>query len=296
MQALRRVVNRNNCAPPRNGASRSAWRVLIWFCALMSSAVLAEESLLRVTCNGVFRLSDDEPTLRCAEDGLLTDAAGGLMFAYSVAAADRARAEIQARAAGGVMRDAGYIDRAASALMLQSYELEGDWQGTLPVTIKAKVRYGFGGTGHARAIIALRSSMTGNPRGANRAVLWMTHTEFGGTALTHGDTNTGRYAMPEAGAYPSRSLLDISVVELVPAERATVAIRVDLFVYAMPALASLGTSIFAVADVALNIEFEAPCPLVARSADGHMAARLISAETSRDWQCLGPTDTTDATP
>lgn len=261
-----------------------AWYVLAWLMVLASPAGLAEESLFRVTCAGMFKLSVTEASGQCAEDDMLTDPAGGLMSAFSAAIADLPGARLIAGAAGGAIRNVGYIGREASSLMLQNYRLEGDWRGTLPITIRTRIRYGFSGNGRSRAVVTLRSSTTGNARGSNRAGVRLTHTEFGGAILEPLDA-TGNYGQPGEGSYPSRSSIELSVYEQVPSTDVNLAVRVDLFVYALPSLTSFDTSVSSVANFELHVELEAPCPVTAYARDGQLDATVIPAPASDDWQC-----------
>ena len=272
-------------------ASRLGWNALLafcllaWFTALPGTAVAGEDDLLRVTCRGMFKLSVTETTGECAEDDMLTDPAGGLMSAFSAAIADLGAAELRAGAAGGAIRGVGYIGREASALILQTYYVEGDWRGDLPVVIRARVRYGFGGNGQASALVALRSSTIGDPRGSNRANIRVRHSEFGGAVIEAIDP-AGNYALPGEGSYPSRSSIDLSVYEHLPESGTGIEVRVDLFVYATPGLTSFDTSVSAVANVEVVLELEAPCPVTARSRDGELEVKLSTEPASSDdWQC-----------
>ena len=190
---------------------------------LVASATLgirqaaAGEDLLRVTCRGLFQLSVTEPALQCSESDMLTDPQGGLMSAFSAAEAALSDPRIGVGAAGGAIRDVGYIGREATALMLQSVRIIGEWQGRMPLTVTLEIQYGFGGFGEGRMRAALRSSLDGAIRGENLSGFRMRHTELGAAMLID-DNSSGDYTLPQPGPYPSRSTLSLSVVQAVPSE------------------------------------------------------------------------------
>ena len=240
---------RRDANGPRPGVyARAATLRLMLLLALVSAGVgpAAAEDLLRVTCRGLFQLSVTEPALECSESDVLTDPEGGLLSAFSAAEADLARARLGAGAAGGAIRDVGYIGREASALLLQEFRIEGDWQGVMPLTITLELRYGFGGYGEGRMRAALWSSLDGSVRRENYAGLRMRHTGFGG-ALLSDDNSRGNHSLPQPGPYPSRSDLRVRVVQHVARERPDIVVRADLYMLATPSLGSLDTTTSALA-------------------------------------------------
>ena len=260
-------------------------RVLAWCAgALICSTATPEDSLVRVTCRGVFRLSVTEPALQCGEDDMLTDPDGGLMSAFSAATVDLASAELKAGAAGGAIRDVGYIGREASSLMLETWWLDGDWQGPMPVTISLRIRYGFGGYGEGRLVVHLRSSTTGSPRGDNHAGVRMSHTELGGAALIE-DTTAGNYALPQPGTYPASSSLDLSVIQLIEPHDAVVEVRADLYVFAFPSLTTFDSTISALVNAEAELGLSAPCPVEVRTTTGARVAKVVPQPSDDSWRC-----------
>lgn len=278
--------------------ARGAALALIPFAllALSGGRPAMAEDLLRVTCRGQFRLSVTEPALQCSESGMLTDAQGGLLSAFSAASAELASARLGAGAAGGAIRHVGYNGREASALMLQTFRIAGDWQGNLPLTVTLELQYGFGGFGEARMRTALRSSLESTIRREHLAGFRMRHTELGGALLTD-DNSRGDYSLPQPGPYPSRSTLSLSVVQQVPRERPGIVVRADLNALATPSLGSLDTTISALVTAQAELVLSAPCPVSAHSLHGVLAvaesgrsARTRedgARENDADWRC-GP--------
>lgn len=266
--------------------------VLFALLALTGFAQVMAEDLLRVTCRGLFQLSVTEPALECSESDVLTDPDGGLLSAFSAAEADLAGAHLGAGAAGGAIRGVGYIGREASALVLQGFRIEGDWQGAMPLTITLELRYGFGGYGEGRMRAALWSSLDGAVRRENYAGFRMRHTGFGG-ALLSDDNSRGNHSLPQPGPYPSRSDLRLRVVQHVPRERPNVVIRADLYMLATPSLGSLDTTTSALATAQAELVLSAPCPASAHSQYGVLAIAEPTQNTEvqrddADWRC-GPT-------
>ena len=235
--------------------------------ALTGAAQVMAEDLLRVTCRGLFQLSVTDPALECSESDVLTDPEGGMLSAFSAAEADLAGARLGAGAAGGAIRDVGYIGREASALMLQDFRIEGDWRGAMPLTITLELRYGFGGYGEGRMRAALWGSLDGAIRRENYAGFRMRHTGFGG-ALLSDDNSRGNHSRPEPGPYPSRSDLRLRVVQHVPRERPDIVVRVDLYTLATPSLGSLDTTTSALATAQAELMMSAPCRVSAHSQYG----------------------------
>ena len=254
--------------------------------ALVVAAGAAAEDLLRVTCRGQFRLSVTEPAIECSESGMHGDPQGGMMSAFSAATANHVGAELEAGAAGGAIRHVGYFGREASALFLQRIWLGGEWQGAMPLTLTLDLEYGFGGHGEGRLHATLRSSEEGSGQGRNRAGLRMRHTEFGATRLRE-EGSTGNYALPEPGAYPSRSLLSLSVVHPVRRERPWVAVRADLLAFATPSLGQLEVSVSALATARATLSLSAPCAVRARSGNGVLPVARSGPEAGTGWRC-GP--------
>ena len=247
------------------------------------------EDLLRVTCRGLFQLSVTEPALECSESDVLTDTDGGLMSAFSAAEADLAGARLGAGAAGGAIREVGYIGREASALMLQGFRIEGDWQGAMPLTITLALRYGFGGYGEGRMRAALWSSLDGAIRRENHAAFRMRHTGFGG-ALLGDDNSRGNHSLPRPGPYPSRSALTLRVVQPVPREHPNVVVRADLNTLATPSLGSLDTTTSALATAQAELSLSAPCAVSAHSQYGVLVVsqstrRTNPPEAETAWHC-----------
>ena len=284
----------------RGGAKRPCfgWRprratlsavLLVSTSALGIGQAEAGEDLLRVTCRGLFQLSVTEPALECSESDMLTDPQGGLMSAFSAAEAALSDPRIGVGAAGGGIRDVGYIGREATALMLQSLRITGEWQGRMPLTVTLEIRYGFGGYGEGRMKAALRSSLDGTIRRENLSGFRMRHTELGGAMLTD-DASSGDYTLPQPGPYPSRSTLSLSVVQAVPSERPGVRIRADLQALATPSLGSLDVSTSALVRARARILLSAPCPVGARSRNGEIAVSLTpwnvdDEGTETEWRC-----------
>ena len=257
--------------------------------ALAGGRPVVAEDLLRVTCRGLFQLSVTEPALECSESDVLTDDDGGLMSAFSAAEAELPKARLGAGAAGGAIREVGYIGREASALMLQGFRIEGDWQGTMPLTITLELRYGFGGYGEGRMRAALWSSLDGAVRRENYAGFRMRHTGFG-SALLSDDNSRGNHSLPQPGPYPSRSALTLRVVQPVPREQPNVVIRADLNTLATPSLGSLDTTTSALATAQAELTFSAPCAVSAHSQYGVLAVSqstrtIDSPEAGTDWHC-----------
>lgn len=250
--------------------------------ALAGGEVVVAEDLLRVTCRGQFQLSVTERTLECSESDVLTDPEGGMLSAFSAAEADLAGARLGAGAAGGAIRGVGYIGREASALMLQGFRIEGDWQGTMPLTITLELRYGFGGYGEGRMRAALWSSLDGTVRRENRAGFRMRHTGFGGGQLSD-DNSRGNHSLPQPGPYPSRSDLRLRVVQHVPRERPEVVVRADLYTLATPSLGSLDATTSALATAQAQLVMSAPCRVSAHSQYGV----LTVTEVVRDYDAGG---------
>ena len=259
------------------------------FAALLALAAAgaAAEDLLRVTCRGHFRLSVTEPAIACSESGMHSGPQGGMMSAFSAAAADHVRAELEAGAAGGAIRHVGYFGREASALFLQRLWLAGEWQGAMPLTLTLDLEYGFGGHGEGRLHATLRSSEEGSGQGRNRAGVRMRHSEFGGARLRE-EGSTGNYALPEPGAYPSRSLLSLSVVQPVRRERPWVAVRADLLAFATPSLGRLDASVSALATARATLTLSAPCAVRARSGNGVLPVARAGPEAGARWRCGPP--------
>ena len=262
---------------------------------LVASATLgirqaaAGEDLLRVTCRGLFQLSVTEPALQCSESDMLTDPQGGLMSAFSAAEAALSDPRIGVGAAGGGIRDVGYIGREATALMLQSVRIIGEWQGRMPLTVTLEIQYGFGGYGEGRMRAALRSSLDGTIRRENLSGFRMRHTELGGATLSD-DDSSGDYTLPQPGPYPSRSTLSLSVVQPVPSEQPAVRIRADLQALATPSLGSIDVSTSALVRARARILLSAPCPVGARSRNGEIAVSLTpwnvdDEGTETQWRC-----------
>ena len=284
----------------RGGAKRPCfgWRprraalsavLLVSTSALGIGQAEAGEDLLRVTCRGLFQLSVTEPALKCSESDMLTDPQGGLMSAFSAAEAALSDPRVGVGAAGGGIRDVGYIGREATALMLQSVRIIGEWQGRMPLTVTLEIRYGFGGYGEGRMKAALRSSLDGTIRRENLSGFRMRHTGLGGAMLTD-DASSGDYALPQPGPYPSRSTLSLSVVQAVPSERPGVRIRADLQALATPSLGSLDVSTSALVRARARILLSAPCPVGARSRNGEIAVSLTpwnvdDEGTETEWRC-----------
>ena len=247
------------------------------------------EDLLRVTCRGLFQLSVTEPALECSESDVLTDPEGGMLSAFSAAEADLAGARLGAGAAGGAIREVGYIGREASALMLQDFRIEGDWQGAMPLTVTLELRYGFGGYGEGRLRAALWSSLDGAIRRENHAGFRMRHTGFGG-ALLSDDNSRGNHSLPQPGPYPSRSDLRLRVVQHVPRERPNIVIRADLNTLATPSLGSLDTTTSALATAQAELVLSAPCPVSARSQYSVLAVAELRHDADEpgddaNWRC-----------
>ena len=249
----------------------------------------AGEDLLRVTCRGLFQLSVTEPALQCSESDMLTDPQGGLMSAFSAAEAALSDPRIGVGAAGGAIRDVGYIGREATALMLQSVRIIGEWQGRMPLTVTLEIQYGFGGYGEGRMRAALRSSLDGAIRGENLSGFRMRHTELGGAVLID-DNSSGDYTLPQPGPYPSRSTLSLSVVQAVPSAQPGVRVRADLQALATPSLGSIDVSTSALVRARARILLSAPCPIGARSRSGEIAVSLMpwnvdDEGTETRWRC-----------
>ena len=252
---------------------------------------VAAEDLLRVTCRGQFQLSVTEPALECSESDMLTDAEGGLLSAFSAATAELGSARLGAGAAGGAIRGVGYNGREASALMLQSFRIDGDWQGAMPLTVTLKLQYGFGGYGEGRMKVALRSSLDGTIRREHHAGFRMRHTELGG-ALLADDNSRGDHSLPQPGRYPSRSSVSLGVVQRVPSERPDIVVRADLYVLATPSLGSFDTSTSALVTAQAALTLSAPCPVSAHSQYGVLAVAesaqdIEAGEAGANWRC-GP--------
>ena len=259
------------------------------FLALAGSGPAVAEDLLRVTCRGLFQLSVTEPALECSESDVLTDDDGGLMSAFSAAESELPKARLGAGAAGGAIREVGYIGREASALMLQGFRIEGDWHGAMPLTITLELRYGFGGYGEGRMRAALWSSLGGAVRRENYAGFRMRHTGFGG-ALLSDDNSRGNHSLPQPGPYPSRSALTLRVVQPVPREHPSIVIRADLSTLATPSLGSLDTTTSALVTAQANLTLSAPCAVSAHSQYGVLpvAASVRSdndLQSGSDWRC-----------
>ena len=257
--------------------------------ALAGGEVVVAEDLLRVTCRGQFQLSVTERALECSESDVLTDPDGGMLSAFSAAEADLAGARLGAGAAGGAIRDVGYIGREASALMLQGFRIEGDWQGAMPLTITLELRYGFGGYGEGRIRAALWSSLDGTVRRENRAGFRMRHTGFGGAQLSD-DNSRGNHSLPQPGPYPSRSDLRLRVVQHVPRERPDVVVRADLYTLATPSLGSLDATTSALATAQVELVMSAPCPVSAHSQYGVLTVTEIvpdydAQSAGANWRC-----------
>ena len=251
----------------------------------------AAEDLLRVTCRGQFQLSVSEPALECSESDVLTDPEGGLLSAFSAAEAELPKARLGAGAAGGAIRDVGYIGREASALILQEFRIDGDWQGAIPVTLTLELRYGFGGFGEGRMKAALRSALGGGARRENYAGFRMRHTGLGGALLTD-DNSRGNYSIPQSGPYPSRSVLTLRLVQHVPREQPIIVVRADLYVLATPSLGSFDATTSALVTAEGKLRLSAPCPVNAYSKDGALdatrsAQNIDSPGAGADWRC-GP--------
>ena len=274
--------------------ARRALLHLLPFALLAAAApdpAAAAEDLLRVTCRGIFQLSVTEPALECAESGLLSDPDGGLLSAFSAAEARLVDARLAAGAAGGAIRGVGYIGREASVLLLQNLRIVGDWQGSMPLTLRLELEYGFGGYGEGRMKAALRSSESGALRRENHAGLRMRHTGLGG-ALLDDDNSSGNYSLPQPGPYPARSALTLGVVQPVPRERPEIVVRVDLYVLATPSLGHLDATTSALATTRAELVIAAPCPVSVHARDGALAvipsAPDIDAPASgAGWRC-GP--------
>ena len=284
----------------RDGAKRPCFgrlprRATLSAVLLVASATLgmrqatAGEDLLRVTCRGLFQLSVTEPALECAESDMLTDPQGGLMSAFSAAEATLSDPRVGVGAAGGGIRNVGYIGREATALMLQSVRIIGEWKGRMPLTVTLEIQYGFGGYGEARMKAALRSSLDGTIRRENLSGFRMRHTELGGATLTD-DDSSGDYTVPQPGPYPSRSTLSLSVVQPVPSGQPAVRIRADLQALATPSLGSIDVSTSALVRARARILLSAPCPVGARSRNGEIAVSLTpwnvdDEGTETEWRC-----------
>ena len=263
--------------------------LLLLLLATAGGGPVTAEDLLRVTCRGIFQLSVTEPALACSESGMLTDPEGGLLSAFSAAEAELPNARLGAGAAGGAIRDVGYIGREASALVLQDFRIEGEWQGAIPLTITLELRYGFGGHGEGRMRAALRSSLDGVIRRENYAGFRMRHTGFGG-ALLRDDNSSGNHSLPQPGPYPSRSALTLQVVQRVPRERPNVVVRADLNMLATPSLGSLDATTSALATAQAELVLSAPCSVSAHSQYGVFAvAELVprdnDLQSGSDWRC-----------
>ena len=274
----------------RFGVSSAAFgSTLFALLALAGGEMVMAEDLLRVTCRGLFQLSVTERALECSESDVLTGPEGGMLSAFSAAEADLAGARLGAGAAGGAIRGVGYIGREASALMLQGFRIEGDWQGAMPLTITLELRYGFGGYGEGRIRAALWSSLDGTVRRENRAGFRMRHTGFGGAQLSD-DNSRGNHSLPQPGPYPSRSDLRLRVVQHVPRERPDVVVRADLYTLATPSLGSLDATTSALATAQVELVMSAPCPVSAHSQYGVLAVAesVQGVESSRAetvWRC-----------
>ena len=300
------TTNLSGDAKGRNSGSRRPSRrsvalnlTLFALLALAGGEAVVGEDLLRVTCRGQFQLSVTERALECSESDVLTDPEGGMLSAFSAAEADLAGTRLGAGAAGGAIRDVGYIGREASALVLQGFRIEGDWQGAMPLTITLELRYGFGGYGEGRMRAALWSSLDGAVRRQNYVGFRMRHTGFGG-ALLSDDNSRGNHSLPQPGPYPSRSDLRLRVVQHVPRERPDVVIRADLYMLATPSLGSLDTTTSALATAQAELVMSAPCRVSARSQYGVLAVlqSAPSAGGPRDdteWRC-GPAERDTASP
>jgi len=272
---------------PRRGALSAI--LLVASATLGIRQAAAGEDLLRVTCRGLFQLSVTEPALECAESDMLTDPQGGLMSAFSAAEATLSDPRVGVGAAGGGIRDVGYIGREATALMLQSVRIIGEWKGRMPLTVTLEIQYGFGGYGEGRMKAALRSSLDGTIRRENLSGFRMRHTELGGAMLTD-DASSGDYTLPQPGPYPSRSTLSLSVVQSVPVEQPGVRIRADLQALATPSLGNLDVSTSALVRARARIMLSAPCPVGARSRNGEIAVSLTpwnveDEGTEPQWRC-----------
>ena len=279
---------------PRPGVwARGATLCLLPLLSLVPAGggTAAAEDLLRVTCRGQFQLSVTEPALECSESDMLTDPEGGLLSAFSAAKAELASARLGAGAAGGAIRGVGYNGREASALMLQSFRIDGDWQGAMPLTVTLELQYGFGGYGEARMKVALWSSLDATIRREHHAGFRMRHTELGG-ALLADDNSRGDHSLPQPGRYPSRSSVTLGVVQQVPRERPDIVVRADLYVLATPSLGSFDTSTSALVTAQAALSLSAPCPAIAHSQHGVLAVAesgdaVTDPRGGKDWRC-GP--------
>ena len=263
--------------------------ILLVLLMLAGGTPAVAEDLLRVTCRGLFQLSVTEESLECSESDVLTDAEGGMLSAFSAAEATLPKAQLAAGAAGGAIREVGYIGREASALVLQGFRIVGNWQGAMPLTITLEIRYGFGGYGEGRLRAALRSSLDGAIRRENYSGFRMRHTGFGG-ALLDDDNSSGNHSLPEPGPYPSRSALTLAVVQHVPNERPDIVVRADLNALATPSLGSLDTTTSALSTAQAELRFSAPCPVNARSRYGVLDVAVAQrhaddASHGTDWHC-----------
>ena len=293
---LRRVAStwKRAAKRPRPGVwARGATLCLLLLLSLVPAGggTAASEDLLRVTCRGQFQLSVTEPALECSESGMLTDPEGGLLSAFSAATAELGSARLGAGAAGGAIRHVGYNGREASALMLQSFRITGDWRGTMPLTVTLELQYGFGGYGEGRMKVALRSSLDGTIRREHYAGFRMRHTELGG-ALLADDNSRGDHSLPQPGRYPSRSSVTLGVVQQVPRERPDIVVRADLYVLATPSLGSFDTSTSALVTAQAALSLSAPCAVIAHSKRGTLAVAesaqdIEAGEAGADWRC-GP--------
>jgi hypothetical protein len=251
---------------PNIGAS------LLGLLLIAAVAVPVEAAHVRVTCRGVQEFSLSEPEVSCYESSALTDADGRIMFGHTAAGASLTQGKLTASASGGAIRDVGYNGGEASALLMDKVVIEGEWQGSVPVTVSMWIAYKFAGYGESRFHAALGASVSEAPPGDNRVAVRLRHRGFNQATLSN-VVNDGSNRAPEDGSYPAQSILTMSVTEMVTDESPFLVVRARLDGYALPNLDAINPTAASLVDVEARISVSLPEHLRLRSESGLFLAK-----------------------
>lgn len=222
---------------------------------------------VRANCRGIQEFSMSEPEVSCYQSDTLTDSAGHIMFGYTAAAASLTRGKLTASASGGAIRDIGYNGGEATALLKDKISIQGEWQGSIPVTVSVWVAYKFAGFGESRIHASLGTTTVQRPVAENRVSIRLVHRGFNQASLSNVN-NMGTYQSPEDGSYPAQSILSLSVTETIERESPYLEVRARLDSYALPNLDTLNPTASSLVNVEARISVSLPQPLKFTSESG----------------------------
>jgi hypothetical protein len=249
----------------RPGVARRALPGLLL--VLCAAPATLDAAFVRANCRGIQQFSMTEGSASCREASVLDDGDSHLMLGHTRATASLVRGALFASAAGGQIRDVGANGGEAGALFMDRLTVSGDWDGTIAVSVRLCVEYGFAGFGESRVHATLRSSSANSSARGNQARVRLSHRGFAGTKLADFDSH-GQFEIPSDGPRPAHSNLRLSVTESLQRSNPHLNVRVDIAAFALPNLDSLEPVLSSFSRVMAWIQVSLPPPLAFTSESG----------------------------